>query len=163
MKRFWALLFPAFLCTGCLVTEEETMSAIEYSRLEDAQLHHYRPVHRNNANWMISGAGKTMTLHAGNERVKLSLRHNPDRIVIRKNGAVIGQLETTEHGAKYKLFNGTESTFEIHCISSGTPSQGDAAVTKVEMWEKNGDSTSIELSSIKINSPINESVYSLNE
>lgn len=41
--------------------------------------------------------------------------------------------------------------------------RGQSVVTKVEMWEKNGDSTSIELTSIKINSPINESVYSLNE
>ncbi|MBO4351178.1 MAG: hypothetical protein J6A01_09575 [Proteobacteria bacterium] len=141
MKCFWALLFPIFLCTGCLVTEEETMSAIEYSRLEDAQLHHYRPVHRNNPNWMIAGSGKTMTIHAGNDRVKLSVRRNPDRIVIRKNGAVIGQLETTEHGAKYKSFNNAEKTFDIHCIVSAAPSQGDSAVTKVEL--KNDKETSI--------------------
>ncbi|MBQ9525364.1 MAG: outer membrane lipoprotein carrier protein LolA [Bacteroidaceae bacterium] len=40
---------------------------------------------------------------------------------------------------------------------------GQSVVTKVEMWEKNGDSTTIELSSININQTINESVYSINE
>ena len=38
-----------------------------------------------------------------------------------------------------------------------------SVVTKVEMWEKNGDSTTIELSSIIINSTIDESVYSIIE
>ena len=41
--------------------------------------------------------------------------------------------------------------------------RGQSVVTKVEMWEKNGDSTTIELSSININQTINESVYSINE
>ena len=41
--------------------------------------------------------------------------------------------------------------------------RGQSVVTKVEMWEKNGDSTTIELSSININLTINESVYSINE
>lgn len=41
--------------------------------------------------------------------------------------------------------------------------RGQSVVTKVEMWEKNGDSTTIELSSININQTINESVYLINE
>jgi len=41
--------------------------------------------------------------------------------------------------------------------------RGQSVVTKVEMWEKNGDSTTIELSSININQTINESVYSIND
>ncbi|GEM_PF-6162862 len=133
MKHIWSLLFPVFLCTGCLVTEEETHSAIEYSRIEDAQLLHYRPVHRDNANWMIAGAGKTMTVHAGNERIKLSVRHNPDRIVIRKNGTLVGQVEKTEFGAKYNAFNGNDNPLLIQCISAGSAAQANLDMTKIEI------------------------------
>ena len=36
-----------------------------------------------------------------------------------------------------------------------------AVVTQIEMYEKNGDSTTIELSSIKKNTTINPSVYNI--
>ena len=41
--------------------------------------------------------------------------------------------------------------------------RGQSVVTKVEMLEKNGDCTAIELSSINLNAKIEESVYALNE
>jgi hypothetical protein len=41
--------------------------------------------------------------------------------------------------------------------------RGKSVVTKVEMLEKNGDCTAIELSSINLNAKIEESVYAQNE
>ena len=132
-KHLIALLFPVLLCSGCFVSEEDTMTAIQYSRQEDDQMHHYRPVHKDHSDWMIAESGKTLTIHAGKERIKLSIRKNPDRVLIRKNRVIIGQIETTEHGAKYNDLKGGDSTLEMHCTSSGIPASMEDAITTVEI------------------------------
>ena len=123
MKRLLVLLFPVFLCSGCIITEEDTHSAIEYSRMEDAQMHHYRPVHKDHADWTLTGTGKTLTLNAGQERIKLSVRKNPDRVLIRQSGTLTGQIERTDTGAKFTALKGETKPFEVSCQNAAGGNQ----------------------------------------
>ena len=132
-KHLIILLFPVLLCSGCFVSEEDTMAAIQYSRKEDDQMHHYRPVHKEHSDWMIAESGKNLTIHAGKERIKVSARKNPDRILVRKNSVIIGQLEKTDDGAKYIDIKNGDILFEMHCKSSGIPASIEGAMTKIEI------------------------------
>lgn len=129
MKRLLFLLFPVFLCSGCIITEDDTLSAIDYSRMEDAQMHHYRPIHKDHADWGLTGTGKTLTLNAGQERLKFSVRHNPDRILIRQSGTITGQLEKTDSGARFTALKGDSFPFELACLENA----GDSHEKRVEI------------------------------
>ena len=101
MKRLLVCLILTCLLAGCYNDDSEILSPIEYSRMMDNQYRHYRPIHWQHKEWTAAESGRTMTLKADDTRIRLSVRQNPPRIVIRQNGVIIGAVEKTEDGAVF--------------------------------------------------------------
>lgn len=115
MKRLFFCL-SALLFVGCMPSEPE-ISASQLARTPENQTRHYRPVHRMHPDWSISELGKTLTVRS-ESNIKLSARRNPDRVIIRENGTIIGRIEHTHTGAHYVSAQiGPQQPIEFHCLS----------------------------------------------
>lgn len=101
MKCLFVCLILTCFLTGCYYDDGNAVSPSEYVRLRESQFHHYRPIHRQYKDWTAAESGKTMTLTADGMHIRLSVRSNPARIVIRKNGTIIGSVEKSPDGAVF--------------------------------------------------------------
>ena len=118
MKRLLGCLILTCLLAGCYGEESDTLSPSEYARLRDSQFRHYRPIHWQHRDWIAAESGRTLTLTADGIHIRLSARHNPDRVVIRENGVIIGSVEKSEDGAVFVPASGVSSTSSLFCLES---------------------------------------------
>ncbi len=117
MKRIFPCLLITLMLTGCFADVSDTTSAIEYSRQGDNEMRHYRPIHRTQREWSIAESAKTLTVKAGKDHLRLSVR-TPDRIVVRKGGIIVGNVVKTEDGAQYVPINSESPASSISCRST---------------------------------------------
>lgn len=116
MKRLF-FCFSALLFVGCMPISEPEISASQLAAMPENQTLHYRPVHRNHEDWSISQLGKTLTIHA-DKRIKLNVRRNPNRVLIRENGNIIGHIESTQNSIHYiPALDEQPQNIEFHCLS----------------------------------------------
>jgi hypothetical protein len=114
MKRLFFCL-SALLFLGCMPSEPE-ISATQLASIPENQTRHYRPVHHAKPDWSISKLGNTLTVYA-DSRIKLSARRNPNRIVIRENGNIMGHIEQTQTGAQFTpIQDAPQQAIEFHCL-----------------------------------------------
>lgn len=115
MKRL-IFLIPALLITGCMASEPE-ISAAQLAAQPENQTRHFRPVHRNQTDWSISKLGKTLKIQA-DTNIKLSVRTQPNRVLIRESGTITGQIEQSESGANFITEqNNTTTSLDFRCLS----------------------------------------------
>lgn len=117
MKHFLPCIFIAITLTGCFDTSD-TLSAIEYSRQGENEMRHYRPIHRTQREWSMAESAKLLNIKAGKDHLRLSVRTNSDRIVVRKAGVIAGNIEKTEDGARYIPVGSETPSSTLYCRTS---------------------------------------------
>ena len=95
MKRLVFIMLSAVLFTGCFADEEEP-SALDYASLESNQTHHLRPIHQLHDDWSAQRLGRTLTIRSNEPSIRLSVRRNPNRVIIRQNGSIVGSVESQD-------------------------------------------------------------------
>ncbi len=142
MKRLFLCFLISFSLTGCF-SEEEAMSAIDYVRQGENQMRHYRPVHRLHKDWSIAESGKTLTVRSDTENIRLSVRTN-ERIVIRKQGNIVANIEKTQEGAKLTFASDstTQKPLEVICVQSHIVETRYDGLSKQYRIDENGDASS---------------------
>ena len=149
MKRILPCLLTAFMLAGCFNDGSETFSAIEYSRQGDNEMRHYRPIHRTHRDWSIAESAKTLTIKA-DQHIRLSVRTNPDRVIVRKGGVIIGYIDKTPDGAQFTPVQGDKPTSTLFCRTSHiiNLTAGDRTLSWTFDDEGNASSKSLQLKTI---------------
>lgn len=98
MKRLSACLLSFLFICGCGYSSNSEEVTDPYEDMDTAeQTRHYRPVHLNER-WTIAQTAKRLTLRTSEDRIQLSVRYDPDAIVIRDRGIPCGRVTKLDDG-----------------------------------------------------------------
>ncbi len=121
MRFLLAVSALSLLLAGCFA-EEPKPSAVDYARVESNQTHHYRPIHRDNTSWSARRLGKTLTVRTGDGTIKLTVRRDPDKVLMRLGGVVVGSVAKNGNGIQVSssLTAGAISPVSLNCTGRNT-------------------------------------------
>ena len=118
MKYLTLCFLSLTLLVGC-GNSDPRPSAVDYLTPEDNQTHHYRPIHKDYPLWTFAQLGNTLTLRTGDSSIKLSVRRNPNQVIIRKSGKILGHIENNGGGAQMKYAIASADRLELNCLDPG--------------------------------------------
>lgn len=88
-----ALFFSCFLFAQLMGCHDPSSDAPYITALrEERMTHHYHPVSASHDNLSIGKIGRNLKLRASGISIKISPRRDPNRVLIRKSGCIIGSI-----------------------------------------------------------------------